>query len=150
MADIAPRDEILVDLTEDAGAAVTAAAGPDVVVVAEDGDEAPLPKRAVLQDDGSIVLPLIYPVTLRFKRPSSDQVREESFDQLHFRRMTGADMRAIAAATAGAGSMVTLARSARIPEAKFSPIFDRMDAADIDDAFAVVSRFLGTGRKTGR
>lgn len=148
MADIA-RDEIMVDLTEGAGATEQAAA-EDVVVVTEDGGEVPLPKRAAPQNDGSIVLPLLYPVKLRFKRPSSDEVREESFDQLHFRRMTGADMRAISAATAGAGPMVTLARSARIPEAKFSPIFDRMDAADIDDAFAVVSRFLGTGRKTGR
>lgn len=151
MADIAPRDDIIVDLTEgEAGPAATASDAADVVVMAEDGEDAPLPKRARLQDDGSIILPLLYPVVLRFRNRGNDQVRVERFDEFHFRRMTGADMRAIAAASSGAGPMVTLARSTRVAETKFSPIFDRMDAADIDDAFAVVARFLGTGRKTGR
>ena len=149
MADIAPQGDIIVDLTEDGPAAGPADAA-DVVVVAEDGEDAPLPKRARVQDDGSIILPLLYPVVLKYRSRGSDQVRAERFAEFHFRRMTGADMRAIAAASAGAGAMVTLARSTRIPEVKFSPIFDRMDAADIDDAFAVVARFLGTGRKTGR
>lgn len=143
--------DIIVDLLdEDAGGALTAKPGADVVVVSDEGDDAPLPKRAVPQDDGSVVLPLLFPVTLKYRNRGNDQVREEHIAELHFRRMAGADMRAIASASASAGAMVTLARSARIPESKFSPIFDRMDAADIDDAFAVVSRFLGTGRKTGR
>lgn len=156
MADIGPAERIIVNLGEDEPAPALAPGALDaagVVVVPEDGEDAAaaLPKRAVKQEDGRIRLPLLYPVTLRYKRPSSEEVREERVDALVFGRMNGADMRAIAAAAKGdQGQMVTLARSARISEGKFRPIFDMMDAADLDDAFSVVATFLGTGRQTGR
>jgi hypothetical protein len=144
---------IIVDLVEDAGPAQgpAAAAGADVVVISDDGAPAPLPARATEHPDGSVTLPLLFPVVLRYRARGSETVREERCESLTFGRLNGADMRAIAAsATGGAGIMVTLARSARMPEGKFGPLFDRLDAADIDDALAVVARFLGSGRKTGR
>ena len=146
-----PEESLVVDLVEEEGArgAPSIASTGDVVVVAEDGLPS-LPPAARLQDDGSIILPLAHPVTLRFRKAGTDSVREESLAELHLRRLTGADMRAVAAASGGAGIMVTLARSARIGEAKFGAIFDRMDAGDVDDALNCVARFLGSGRRTGR
>ena len=109
-----------------------------------------LPKHAIRNADGSVLLPLLYPVTLRFKKGSSGEVREEQFDELVMHRLTGADMRAITSGSAGTVIVIGIARSARINEGKMSALFDKMDGADANAAAQVVSFFLGSGRPTGR
>jgi hypothetical protein len=150
MADI-PRDEdrLVVDLTEEAPAAGAAAPAEDVLVLGDEGPDG-LPVQAKRQEDGSVVLPLRHPVTLRYRRAGTDTVREETVAELRFYRLTGADMRAIAAASQDAMMPVSIARSVRIPEGKFNAIHDRMDAADVTAACLVVGHFLGGGRRTGR
>ena len=123
----------------------------DAVVVLQDGAGAEeLPKQAVRNPDGSVTLPLLFPVTLRFKKGSSGDVREEQFDELLMHRLTGADMRAITAGSAGTMIVIGIARAARINEGKMSALFDKMDGADANAAAQVVSFFLGSGRPTGR
>ena len=119
-----------------------------VTLDAAAGDE--LPAHAQRQPDGSIILPLLYPVALNFRNGAGETVKEEVFEQLHMHRMTGADMRAITSTGAGSRIVVSIARSARINEGKMGPLFDRMDAADVNAAGQVVSFFLDGGGKTGR
>jgi hypothetical protein len=149
MADIAPAEGVVVEIDEE-GAPAPAAIDPDVVEIAEDSDAAGLPKHAATQPDGSVRLPLRMPVKLRYRRGSSGETREEALDELHMHRLTGADMRAISAASKEAQAAVAIARSARISEAKFAAIYDRMDGADIGFAARVLEHFLGSGPKTGR
>jgi hypothetical protein len=144
-----PADaQVDIVLNDDAGEAT----GEDtpVVVLDEAAAADPLPERAVRNEDGSITLPLLYPVTLKFKKASSGDVREETLEELVMRRLTGADMRAITAASNGHMVAVGIARSARIGEAKMMALFDRMDGADANAAAQVVGFFLGSGRPTGR
>lgn len=143
---------VVVDLEEDAPAAAARGEpgdGADVVEPAEGeaDDTEGLPKHAVTLPDGRVRLPLLHPVTLRIKR--GDQVREERFEAITFRRLTGADMRAISAAGKD-GSIVTLQRSSDIAALKFDRLFDRMDGADVFAATQVVGFFLKPGPKTGR
>lgn len=151
MADIAPHGEehLVVELGEEPGAA-PAEAEPGVVEIAEEeADDDGIPARAIRNEDGSITLPLLTPVVLRFRRPGADQVREETVERLVMHRLTGKDLRAVTAAKKDQ-AIVGAARSARIAEPKFNAIFDQMDAADAAGALAVVGHFLGAGQKTGR
>lgn len=150
MADIMPQgdEHLVVELGEEPGAAP--AAEPGVVEIAEDEtDDDGIPARAIRNEDGSITLPLLTPVTLRFRRPGSDQVREEVTEQLTLHRLTGKDLRIVSAAKRDP-AIVAVARAARIPEPKFNAIFDQMDGADASAAIAVAGYFLGAGPKTGR
>lgn len=149
MADIAPADGVVIEIAEDEARGAAAPADPDVVEIAEDDDGQGLPKHAQPQPDGSVRLPLRAAVTLRYRRGAGGEVREETTDTLHMHRLTGADMRAITAAARDAQIMVAIARAARIPEAKFAPMFDRMDGADVGFAARVVEHFLGSGPRTG-
>jgi hypothetical protein len=152
MADIAPAEGVVVEIDEDgAPAPAPVAADPDVVELPENDDDLKgLPKHAIVQQDGSVRLPLNTPVTLRFRKGSTGETREERLDDLHLRRLTGADMRAISAASKDAQAAVAIARSARIAEGKFGAIYDRMDAADIGAAARVLDHFFSPGPKTGR
>lgn len=146
MADIARDDDTIVDL--DAGQPVAAPADPEVVELDEDAEATRLPARARQHEDGSIELPLLFPVTLKFK--GRDGVREEHFAALRFHRLTGADIRAVSEVEGRHVQAVSFARSARMSGAKMNAIYDRLDAVDIADADRVVAHFLGAGRKTGR
>lgn len=126
-----------------------AAPKEDVVVVAEAGSD-PLPAGAVLNADGTITLTLAYPVELKWKKVGSEEVTTDLFETLTFRRLRGADIRKIAAAKGADAGMVGMACSCGMTEQKFAQVFDRMDAADISAAGAVVARFLESGTKTGR
>lgn len=123
----------------------------DVPVLREDGsDEATLPDHARLNADGTVTLPLLFPVTLEFRKGSAGDVITEQYDEFTMHRLNGADMRAISAAGAGGMAHVAIARSARVSPAKMNIAFDRMDGADINAAGQVVSFFLSAGRRTGR
>lgn len=151
MADIAPAEGIIVELDEDGGAApAPVLSDPDVVEIGDEADATGLPKHAVVRADGSVDLPLRAPVTLKFRRGAGGEVREDTLAALHLHRLTGADMRAVSAASKDAMAPVMIARSARIPEGKFNAIYDRMDAADVGFAARVLDHFLSNGPKTGR
>jgi hypothetical protein len=150
MADIAPVEGVVVELDEEGVPAAAAVVDPDVVEIGEDDGAQGLPKHAELRPDGSVHLPLKMPVTLRYRHGASGATREETLAALHMHRLTGADMRAISAASKDAMAAVAIARSARMAEAKFSAIYDRMDGADIGFAARVLEHFLGNGPTTGR
>ncbi|MBR0643986.1 hypothetical protein [Plastoroseomonas hellenica] len=125
---------------------VTPTAAADVVVLPDDeaGQDA-LPENAALQEDGSVILTLMRPVTLRSRRPGSEVVSEEPVTQLHLHRLNGADMRAVTSSKKDT-MVVAAARSARIGELKFGAIHDLMDGADVVALLDVVASFLGNGR----
>ncbi len=119
-------------------------------VTIEDAAASPLPKRAMLQDDGTVVLPLLYPVTLTWKPPGNAPAKEDRFDTLTMRRLTGRDMTLLGNASRGDSAMVSISLSSGIKQHIFRHVFDRMDAADITAAAEVVSYFLSSGPTTGR
>lgn len=125
-----------------------AAAADDVV--REDAPAASgLPERARQNEDGSVSLTLLFPTTLRTQR-GGETIREERFEELTFHRITGADLRAISAASKESGLTVAFTRSTRLNPAIATKLFDKLDAADAGDALAIVGFFSGTGGRTGR
>lgn len=121
-----------------------------VPVIDDERDDDVLPEHAELQADGSVRLPLLRPVVLRWKKSSSDQVRENRFDELVMHRFTGADMMAIQSNGAGSAAVAAIGRSARIALQRMKPLYELMDGADIQAAGQVCSFFLSPGRRTGR
>lgn len=140
--------DIIIDL-DDEEAGQAAASGEAPIDDAAAGEAASgLPGHSRLQPDGSVVLELRYPVTLRLKK--GETVREEVIDRLHLKRLNGSDMNAIGAAARADVIEVGIGRSSGIPAVRFAQIFRRMDAMDILAANQVVESFLGIGRPTGR
>jgi hypothetical protein len=151
---------LTIDLDEDAP--VLASTHPDNAVVDldggtsathdivdEDGDPRDrLPDRAVVNADGSVTLPLLYPQTLTTKKDG--KVRDKVFDALTFHRMRGADQMAISSVPEEKQISVAFARSTRIAQMVMDKLYEKMDLADITDAGRVLNHFLGSGRKTGR
>jgi hypothetical protein len=151
MADIArDGDPDLVDLDGGAApAAPTAELEPGVVSLDGDiPDDMKLPKHATPRADGTIELPLLHPVTLKFKK--GGQVREETTERLVFHALTGGDMRVISSKPAEKITSTAIARSTRMAEAKMDAIYDRMDARDVNAAERCVMHFMDGGRPTGR
>ncbi len=109
-----------------------------------------LPVGATRAADGSVTLPLRYPVTLKYRDGGSGDVREEHYESFRFRRLTGADLRAIAGADAADRQAVAIGRAADVRPALMQRLFDRMDAADAIACGQVVAYFLATGPTTGR
>lgn len=142
----APADDVIV--IGDVGPDLAEAA--DVVVVSDqDGDEPKLPKHARVQEDGTVLLPLHFPQTLKTTPRAGGVVREDLFEELHLHRLTGADMRAISATAEGKRGVVALARSARVREGIMTVLYDKLDGADAVAAGEVVGFFLNSGRTTG-
>jgi hypothetical protein len=156
MADIMPRApsrdmpaaglDVAVEIIDDDAPAPAA----DVAMVAEDGEDAALPRGAKQLADGGIELALRYPVTLKYQLGAGGPIHEETFERFTFHRLLGADMRAIAAAEGDSRAIVSIAKSARIGAGLMHRLYDRMDAADVVACADVVQHFLGAGRKTGR
>ena len=146
MADIA-RDDDQVIILDEAHVPAVPAQPADVVNLDRDEDEG-LPAHAVQLEDGSVRLPLLHPVTLKFSK--AGQVREERIDHLLLHRLTGADMRTLANTAKDRVESMAIARSARMAPVKLDPIYDRMDGADVAAAGRVISHFLGAGRSAGR
>lgn len=121
----------------------------DDEVIDEDGSVLDkLPKRAIENADGTVTLPLLYPRKLQTKKDG--KIREREFKELTFHRLTGADQRAISAASEEMMSVVAFAQSTKLNQAVMNALFDRMDAADIADGGRVLNHFLTSGQKTGR
>ena len=151
---MADADGTTVEVVEiEGGPAATVLAGApaaDEVVVDDSSADGKLPAQAELLADGSVRLPLAFPVTLKFRSARTGAVDEQTVAELVMGRLTGADLRAVSAASEASRATVALARSARIPEMRFNAIFDRMDGADAAAAVRVVEHFLSSGRPTGR
>jgi hypothetical protein len=122
---------------------------PEVETLPEEG-EAPDPAGARAPPDGRGGLSLRNTGGGTLRTRAAGDVREEHYEELHFHRLTGGDMRAIAAAEPGSRGVVAIARSARVREGLMQRLYDRMDGADAIAASQVVAHFLGTGQTTGR
>jgi hypothetical protein len=107
-----------------------------------------LPDDAVRNADGSVTLPLHFPVAIRTKKDG--KVKEKAYRELVFHRLVGADQRAIAAVSDEHTTVVTFSRSTRINQAIMNAIFDKMDLADVARAGRVLNHFLSSGPRTGR
>jgi len=153
-----PSKHVEIDLDEDATgpAAIVDEDRPiqagntvDADIVDEDMNPLDkLPEDAIKNTDGSVTLPLLFPVTIRSKKDG--KIREKTYADLTFHRLVGADQRAIASAKDEDMAVVSFARSTRINQAVMNALFDRMDAADITRAGRVINHFLSNGPKTGR
>lgn len=154
------KRETRIDLDEDA-LLEEASNTKTEVIISEDGNERneeiidedgsildKLPKRAIENADGTVTLPLLYPRKLQTKKDG--KIREREFKELTFYRLTGADQRAIAAASEEIMSVVAFAQSTKLNQAIMNALFDRMDAADIADGGRVLNHFLTSGQRTGR
>ncbi|MFD1792075.1 hypothetical protein ACFSE0_10545 [Ochrobactrum teleogrylli] len=142
--EVLPIKDVVVDEDNPASLALTAAA--DVIEDIDPNDR--LPDRAIQNDNGSVTLPLLYPQKLTIKKDS--KVREETYSELTFHRLNGADQRAIAATSEESTNVVAFSRSTKISQAIMNVLYDKLDAADITAAAQVLSSFLGSGRKTGK
>lgn len=148
-----------IDLDEDEGKeTVTVTSGETVVVedtgskadiVDEDaGDTDKLPEHAIVNDDGSVTLPLLEPVTVTTKKDG--KIRERKFDSLTFHRLRGVDLEVIQSSPKQKETAVVFARSTRTMQALMDAIYAKLDMADIADGGRVLNHFLTSGRKTGR
>lgn len=153
------KKEVHIDLDEGQGVGTVAGSGTSqavvdesgskVLVVNEDGgDTDKLPASAIVNDDGSVTLPLIEPVTITHRKDGKE--KSVVYSSLTFHRLKGADIQAIAAASKEKDTVVTFARSTRMPQFVMNVLFDELDAADIVDGGKVINHFLTSGRRTGR
>ncbi|MBD8554920.1 hypothetical protein IFT84_10330 [Rhizobium sp. CFBP 8762] len=121
----------------------------DTDIVNEDIDALDkLPDHAVRNLDGSVTLPLRFPVTIKSQK--GGKITERRFEHLVFHRLVGADQRAIAAVADEHMAPVSFARSTRLNQAIMNALFDRMDVADIASGGQVLNHFLTNGPTTGR
>ncbi len=128
-------------IVEDGGASLPAD------VIDEDGDPRDkLPAHAIENADGSITLPLFQKVEIATRKDG--KVRTQEHEDLTFHRLNGADMRAISSTSEDMQSVMTFARSTRIPVMVMTAIFDKLDMADIADGGRILNHFLTRGRKT--
>lgn len=118
-------------------------------IVNEDDTLDELPAGAVRNDDGTISLTLFAPIDVIY-RSSRGGDRTETYAELIFGRLNGADIRAVQAASPAAQGVVLLARSTKIREGVMNALWDRMDGSDIAAAQDIVKLFLETGPKTRR
>ena len=120
--------------------------GDDVVRLDDPEYDKSLPARAAVQEDGSVKLALLFPVTLRTQKSSGEVVDSKNYSELVFTRLTGADMRAIANVDKGGDRTgVMFARSTRTMQRLADVLFDKLDGADVIAAMAVLNHFLPSG-----
>jgi hypothetical protein len=133
--------EIVVDLDEadKPAPAVVIPEGVDAVET-EAEDIKKLPKGAILNENGSVTLPLLYPRSVTIKGQGG--VREERFDEFLFHRLNGADINAIRAASKETSHIVALARSLHKHVAIIKALYDKLDSADITRAGEVLDSFF--------
>lgn len=130
---------IVIDDGEDETSGAAAATAGAAVVI-EDGSEekaAKLPARAVRNDDGTVTLPLLAPVTLTVK--TGRGASEEVYSELTFHELTGRDLRQIAQAKADMQTVVALACATRISVPRMNAMFDLLKQKDVTAAAAVIS-----------
>jgi hypothetical protein len=97
----------------------------------------------VQNPDGSVTLPLEYPVTVALKNGRGGT--EDTIVELRLRRITGADIEAIAGAKPEAIPRILIPRLAGVPVL----VYDRMDLTDITRAATVIQGFSQPSPATG-
>ena len=107
-----------------------------------------LPRGATLDRDGSVVLILDYPVTIKFRKPGNATPIEQAFNQIRLHRLHGSDMRRVLDAK-GRAATLALALSAHMTEAKIALLQKRMDASDVSAASSVVAALCGFSADSG-
>lgn len=118
-------------------------AGTGVVVEedAADGGEpkqAKLPARARLNEDGSVTLKLVRPVTLKIT--TGGKQREEIYQELVFHELSGLDLRLAAQESDEMKrTLVTLARATSMPLVRMTVLFDLLAQRDVTAMTAVVT-----------
>lgn len=151
--------ETNIDFSDDAVGTVEEVINEDEAVVAEpqldddiiDEDLDPLdrlPKEAVRNLDGSVTLPLSFPVTLKTRK--NGNIKERTFKELKFNRMNGAALRAVGAAPDQHQTTVALAQSTGINQAVMNALYDKMMDYDIGNSGRVINHFLASGPKGGK
>lgn len=117
--------------------------GVGIVVEAEDGEQPKaghLPARATLNDDGSVTLALVKPVTLTIRKGESE--KQETYAELTFRELTGADLRVAALEKDEMKrTILTLARATGMSSVRMNVLFDRLAHRDVGGATAVIAYF---------
>jgi hypothetical protein len=113
-------------------------------IVVEDEDEhagkAELPLRATLNEDGTVTLKLIKPVVLTISKGGKE--RQETYAELTFRELTGADLRVVAQEKDEMKrTILTLARATGMSSVRMNVLFDRLAQRDVGGATAVISYF---------
>lgn len=106
---------------------------------------AELPDGASVQPDGSVLLHLAYPVQLAFRAAGDAGAKAEAIDRLSFRRLTGADVGKITAAADARATMVALGCALGWTPARVALLMERIDAADMTAAAAVIAALLEPG-----
>lgn len=84
-------------------------------------------------------------MTVTYRGPKGD--RTETIDRLTFRRVTGADMRALGRFGNDqiAAGIALFCRLSGIPDA----VYDKLDGEDVTAAAEIVAGFTGPRRRTG-
>lgn len=125
------------------GQIVIGDAMPDTSIpVLSDGPPMDLPTNATLNADGSVTLVFDYPCAVVYKTPGTGEVvNRVPYTSLTLRRLTGADVRKMAAAKDSA--QMGLALSSGLGLAKLNLLNSVMDATDEAAAGRVVSELLG-------
>ena len=134
----------------------------DLVTVSEIDDEAAmapvaepvasandLPAGLSENDDGTYTLRLARPLAIQFKS-ADGATREERFEALKVRRLTGRDMKAMMVSDRKDGSMALFEACLAVKPGRAAMITDRMDAVDLMAGLKVVAFLSGSGLTTGR
>jgi hypothetical protein len=112
--------------------------------VAEQG----LPKGTKVLDDGSIEFTPRRKVAIKYKS-ADGSVREEPYPVLVFRRLKGADLRAVMDYEGKNPGDFLLGKALNVTVAKAGLIFDAADGPDSRAMLDIVSFLSGNGQKTG-
>ena len=122
-------------------------AGAGVVVEDKEDDEEEdlkelLPKRAVINEDGSVTLPLVESASITIRKDG--QERKETFGALTFHRLKGIDLRLVTLEpTEMKRTIMALARSTRMSAARMNALFDNLDQRDVQGATDIIAYFQG-------
>jgi hypothetical protein len=134
-------DETVIDETKVGASAKPRAGAPADVVDEDEVDDQPkkakLPPRAIVNEDGTISLPLSEPVSYGIKTASG--IRRETLDELVFHPLYGADLRIMAQASDEMKGPVALARATRIATNRMVVIFDKMRERDVKAATDIIN-----------
>lgn len=123
-------------------------AAPDHDVIQEDAQPkaAGLPE-GVTQTEEGFEIRLDFPIVLKFK--SSEKVREERYETLRARRMTGADLRVMMTSERTDGALLLLERILDLPPLRAAQVIDRLDGVDLGRGLQLVAFLSPKPPKTG-
>lgn len=133
----ANNDDIVVDETEEPKARAVATADLDEA----ESDEKILPRGAVRNEDGSVTISLDYPKSISI-RASTGAVRQETFSELTFHRLTGADLNAFRSTAPEHQTVMLFTRATRTKHTVMSALFAKLDTADITRCSKVLDTFF--------